>query len=86
MLKIRLMKPGKSVKRKCHFKIVVMEARKARDSNFLEQIGYYDSSRKLFKLDLEKYENWRKKGAQPTETVASLARRHKKTLKTKSSE
>ena len=78
MLKIRLMKPGKSIKRRYNFKIVVMEARKARDSSFIAQIGYYDPSRKMLKMDLNEYESWRKKGAQPTETVASLAKRYKK--------
>jgi len=78
MLKIRLMKPGKSVKRRYHFKIVVMEAKSARDSRFVEQIGYYDPSRDIFDFDLDKYEKWLKKGAQPTETVNSLAKKYKR--------
>ena len=81
MLKIRLMKPGKSVKRRYHFKVVVTEAKSARDSKFVEQVGYYDPSRKISGFNLEKYEEWIKKGAQPTETVASLARKYKKTLR-----
>ena len=86
MLKIRLMKPGKSVKRRYNFKIVVMDAKKARDSRFVEQLGYYDPSKELIKIDLDKYDDWRKKGAQPTETVLSLAKRYKKDQKNKSSE
>jgi len=82
MLKIRLMKPGKSVKRRHHFKIIIMEARRARDSKFIEQIGYYNPSRRLLKIDLERYQGWIKKGAQPTETVASLAKRYRKTQTT----
>ncbi len=78
MLKIRLMKPGKSVKRRYHFKIVVTEARSARDSKFVEQIGYYDPSRDISEFNLEKYEGWIKKGAQPTETVASIAKKYRK--------
>lgn len=81
MLKIRLMRPGKSVKGRRHFKIIVTEAKTARDSRFIEQLGYYDPSRKLLKVDLEEYQNWLKKGAQPTETVASLAKRYKKSSK-----
>ena len=80
MLKVRLMKPGKSVKRRNHFKIVVIEAKKPRDSRFIKQLGYYDPSKKLLKIDLEAYQNWLGKGAQPTKTVASLAKRYKKTL------
>lgn len=78
MLKIRLRKPGKSIKRRQHFKIVVTEARSARDSRFVEELGYYDPSRNLLKFDQEKYQEWVKKGAHPTETVASLFKRYTK--------
>ncbi len=82
MLKIRLQKPGKSVKRRYHWKIVVMESSRPRDSSFVEQIGHYDPSRKILKIDLEKYKVWLSKGAKPTETVASLAKRYKKSPNT----
>jgi small subunit ribosomal protein S16 len=78
MLKIRLRKPGKSVKRRYHFKIVVAEARSARDSKFVEQIGYYDPSRNILKIDVVRYRDWIKKGAHPTQTVASLFKRYNK--------
>jgi len=82
-LKIRLTKPGKSVKRRYHFKIVVDEARSKRDGRFVEQIGYYDPSYQpeMLKIDLDKYQEWIKKGAKPTETVASLYKRYKKRQK-----
>lgn len=78
MLKIRLRRPGKSVKRRYHYKIVVTEAGFARESRFLEQLGYYDPSKNLIKFEIIKYEDWVKKGAQPTETVATLFKRYKK--------
>ncbi|MDD5070326.1 MAG: 30S ribosomal protein S16 [Candidatus Omnitrophica bacterium] len=78
MLKIRLRKPGKTVKRRYHWKIVVMEARTARDAKFVEEIGHYDPSRKLLKFDIARYESWVGKGAQPTQTVGSLFKRYKK--------
>ena len=81
MLKIRLMKPGKSVKRRYHFKVVVAEARTPRDSKFVEQIGYYDPLRKISHIDLERYDDWIKKGAKPTATVASLAKKYRKETK-----
>ena len=81
MVRIRLMKPGKSVKGRCHYKIVVMESTKPRDSNFIAQVGFYDPSRKILEVDLAKYEVWAKKGAKSTETVASLVKRYKKFLK-----
>ncbi len=79
-LKIRLTKPGKSIKRRYHFKIVVDEARSKRDGRFVEQIGYYDPScqPEMLKMNLNKYQDWLKKGAKPTDTVASLYRRYKK--------
>ena len=78
MLKIRLRKPGKSIKRRYHFKIVVTEAYSARESRFVEQIGVYDPSHELLKIDIEKYQEWTKKGAKPTGTVASLFKRYRK--------
>jgi len=78
MLKIRLRRPGKSVKGRYHYKIVVTEAKSARESKFVVQLGYYDPSHKLLKFEISKYEAWIKKGAQPTETVATLFKRYKK--------
>jgi small subunit ribosomal protein S16 len=74
MLRIRLMRPGKSIKARHHYKIVVIESEKARDANFIEQLGYYNPSRKLYDMDLEAYHKWIEKGAQPSETVAALAK------------
>ena len=81
MLKIRLRKPGKSAKHRYHYKIVVTEAKNPRESKFVTQVGYYDPSRKLLKLDIEKYQTWIKKGAKPSETVGSLFKRYKKNNK-----
>ena len=78
MLKIRLRKPGKSIKRRYHFKIVVTEARSPRESRFVEELGVYDPSHELLKMNVEKFQDWVKKGAQPTETVASLFKKYKK--------
>jgi len=78
MLKIRLRRPGKSIKRRYHYKIVVTEAKNARESKFVEQIGHYDPSQKLLKFVISKYEAWIKKGAKPTETVATLFKRYRR--------
>lgn len=86
MLKIQLRKPGKSVKRRYHFKIVVAEARSGRDSRFVDEVGYYDPSRNLLEFNQEKYQQWLKKGAHPTETVASLFKRYRKNLKDREKE
>jgi len=81
MLKIRLRRPGKSVKRRYHYKIVVVEARFPRESKFTAEICYYDPSKKLLKIDISKYESWIKKGAKPTETVKTLFKRYKRQSK-----
>ena len=80
-LKIRLRKPGKSIKRRYHYKIIVTEARSPREGRFVDEIGYYDPACKLLKVDLTKYDNWVKKGAQPTMTVKNLAKKYKKESK-----
>ncbi|MFH1768539.1 MAG: 30S ribosomal protein S16 [Candidatus Omnitrophota bacterium] len=81
MLRIRLMKPGKPIKGRHHWKIVVIDGHSPRDSRFLEQIGYYNPGCDMLKMDLERYDVWVKKGAKPTETVVSLSKRVKKSLK-----
>lgn len=78
MLKIRLRKPGKSVKRRYHYKIVVIEAKSPRDSKFSAQVGHYDPSKDLLKFDIAKYEQWVKKGAKPSDTVRTLFKKYKK--------
>ncbi len=78
MLKIRLRRPGKSVKGRYHSKIVVIEAKRPRDSRFKAQVGHHDPSRKLLQFDIPEYEAWVKKGAQPTETVRTLFKRYKR--------
>lgn len=81
MLRIRLQKPGKSVKGRVYFKIVVAEMYKARDSKFVAQLGHYDPIHDLLKLDKEIYEKWVSKGAQPSEAVKALYKRCKKAAK-----
>ena len=59
------------------YRIVAADARSPRDGKFIEILGWYDTAMKEnnFKIDLERVEDWLKKGAQPSETVASLIRR-----------
>lgn len=78
MLKIKLRRPGKSVKGRHHYKIVVAEARSPRESKFSAELGYYDPTKKLLKFDIAEYESWIKKGAKPTETVGTLFKRYKR--------
>jgi len=79
---IRLRKPGKAIKRRYHYKIVVVDKQTKKEGRFTEQIGFYDPSKnpKILSIDLDKYDAWVKKGAKPTQTVRSLAKKFKKTV------
>ena len=75
MLRIRLTRQGGS--KDPHYRVVVSERTGPRDGKFVEIVGYYNPALKPVRLnlDLEKVDQWVKKGAQPTETVRSLIRK-----------
>jgi len=75
MLKIKLARFGK--KKQPHYRIVVNEARDKRDGKYVEAIGHYAPTMtpKILDVDMVKYADWLKKGAQPTETVLALVTR-----------
>jgi len=54
------------------YRIVATDGRKARDGQYIEQIGYYDPSKEQVKIDAEIAKKWLANGAQPTETVRDL--------------
>lgn len=78
MLKIKLARFGK--KKQVTYRIVINEAKERRDGKYKDLIGHYIPARipKVLDIDVKKYEDWLKKGAQPTETVASLFEKFKK--------
>ena len=75
MLKIRLRRMGAI--RQPHYRIVVADARAPRDGAFIETLGHYNplTDPATIQVDITKYEEWKRKGAQPTEAVASLVKR-----------
>ncbi len=75
MVKLRMRRTG--CKNHATYRIVAADARSPRDGKFIEILGWYDTALKEnnFKIDLERVDDWLKKGAQPSETVASLIRR-----------
>lgn len=77
MLRIRLSRVGK--KKQPHYRIVVIDQRRARDSRYVEVVGHYHPRQNPTGLDLkpERIQYWLGQGAQPTETVRSFLRRHK---------
>jgi len=72
MLKIKLARFGK--RRQPHYRIVINEAKDKRDGSYVAQVGRYvpTESPKVLEFNVEEYQAWVKKGAQPTETVAAL--------------
>ena len=72
MVKIRLRRDG--AKKAPYYKVVVADSRFPRDGRFIEEIGAYDPMKEpaMIKIDAEKYEQWIKNGAKPTETVRAL--------------
>lgn len=81
MVKIRLKRIGAN--KNPHYRIVVTDARKARDGAYIEAIGNYDPRGvQTFALDETRLEYWLTKGAEMSPRVTALVRRSKKEFKT----
>jgi small subunit ribosomal protein S16 len=65
-------------KKRPFFRIVVVEARSARDGSVTESLGLYDPRRKpeFFQLDRERFAHWVSKGARPSNTLKTLVARN----------
>ncbi len=76
MLAIRLSRTGS--KKRAHFRVVVVESCKARDSRFLEILGHYDPRAKpaIVRVDRERVDHWLKAGATPSDTIRTLLAGH----------
>lgn len=77
MLVIRMRRMG--AKKNPHYRVVVTEARTARESDFVESLGMYDpaATPERLVIDRERYAHWVKAGARPSDTVRTLVARHK---------
>ena len=78
-VKIRLKRIG--AKNHPVYRVVVADGRSPRDGRFIEEIGTYDPRKKdqeNYALDFERARYWLSKGAQPSETTASLIKRAEK--------
>ena len=76
MLTIRLRRLG--AKKRPFFRIVVIDSHAARDGRSLEVIGHYNptSDPETFVVHRDRLEHWLGRGAQPSDTVRTLIRRH----------
>ena len=78
MLKIRLRRMG--AKHRPYYRIVVSDERRTPTGPFNETLGTYDPRCKpsAVRIDLAKADEWIRKGAHPSQTVASLMERARK--------
>jgi len=74
-VRIRLTRVGAT--KQPTYRLVVADARSARDSRAIETIGHYNPRTEPIELDVdeEKAKAWLAKGAQPSETVVRLFKR-----------
>ena len=77
MVKIRLQRQG--AKKAPFYHIVVADSKSPRDGKIIEKIGSYDPmvEPSSIVLDGEKYEQWIKNGAKPTDSVKALIEKAK---------
>ena len=73
-VRIRLTRVG--AKKQPTYRVVVADARAARDSRSIETIGHYNPRTEPIELniDADKARAWLDKGAQPSDTVVRLFR------------
>ncbi len=76
-VKLRLARAGG--KKAPYYHVVAADSRKPRDGRFIEAVGSYDPGHKPERVtwDVPRVTHWLKVGAQPSETVGQLLKRHK---------
>lgn len=76
MVTIRLSRGG--AKKRPFYHITVADSRRARDSRFIERIGFFNPLAKgqeeRLRLDLKRMAYWQSQGAQVSPRVSSLAK------------
>ncbi|WP_394262012.1 30S ribosomal protein S16 [Moraxella boevrei] len=80
MVVIRLARGG--AKKRPFYQIVVTDSRSPRDGRYIENIGFFNpiaqGQEVPVRIDIETYEAWLNKGAQPTDRVKALFKAYKK--------
>lgn len=80
MVVIRLSRGGTN--KRPFYHIMVTDRRNARDGRFIEKIGYFNpiatGKEVPFLIELERYQYWIQKGAQPSDRVSQLVKAHLK--------
>ena len=75
MLRIRLRRTG--ARKQPSYRVVVADARAARDGSFVEQLGHYNplTDPPTVVIDEEKALKWLRQGAQPSEAVERMLKK-----------
>jgi len=74
MLKIRLKRLGK--KKKPFYRIIVIDSRKKRDGQPIEEVGFYNPFTKRFKVDIIQINKRIREGAKVTKTTQTIINKH----------
>jgi small subunit ribosomal protein S16 len=75
MLVIRLRRTGS--KKRPFFRVVVTDSRAARDSSFVEVLGFYNprTTPETLNVKRDRLDHWLNAGAQPSDTIRTLVAR-----------
>jgi small subunit ribosomal protein S16 len=80
MVSIRLSRAG--AKKRPFYHLVVTDSRNRRDGRYIERIGFFNpvglEHEENLRIDLERVDYWIDQGAQPSDRVASLIKKHRK--------
>lgn len=79
MVTIRLARGGAN--KRPFYSIIVADRRRAPTGNNIERIGFFNpmatSTEEKLRVDMERYQYWLGQGAQASDRVADLVRKHK---------
>lgn len=82
MVSIRLSRAG--AKKSPFYHLVVTDSRNRRDGRYIERLGFFNPVGKdhedNLRIDLERVDFWVNHGAQPSDRVASLLKKHRKAI------
>ena len=80
MVSIRLSRAG--AKKRPFYHLVVTDSRNRRDGRYIERLGFFNplgqEQEENLRIDLERVDYWIGEGAQPSDRVASLLKKHRK--------
>jgi len=79
-VRIRLQRRG--THKKPYYHVVVADGRSPRDGKFIQKIGTYNPLKDPVEINIQAdaYEEWIRKGAQPSDAVADLVRQARNTV------